>query len=143
MKAFVSRMSLWVGLGVSLALMSDVFQAAAAPQAPPIPQTTLIPKAPAAPKDLPAQAYQMSLVWMVDADTPREFIFVVNGAVGYRTVAALKHSISSFPPGSTLTWAPSDARIGGEPLLSSPEDMKKFAAFCKSAKVKLVIVPGG
>lgn len=137
MKASVSRMSLVVGLGVSLALISGVFQAVAAPQAP------SVLKAPATPKDLPAQAYQMSLVWMADADTPREFIFVINGAVGYKTVAALENGIFNFPPGSTLTWAPSDARTGGEPLLSSPEDMKKFAAFCKSAKVKLVIVPGG
>lgn len=130
-------MSLMVGLGVSLALTSGVFQADAAPQAPPA------RKASAVPKDLPAQAYQMSLVWMADGATPREFIFVTNGAVGYKTVAALEHSISNYPPGSTLTWAPSDARLGSEPLLSSPEDMKQFTAFCKSAKVKLVIVPGG
>jgi hypothetical protein len=78
----------------------------------------------------------------VKTDGP-EYVFVVNGAVAYRTVDGLKKYIQRLPKGSTLTWEPGCMRFGGEPLLSSAEEMESFKVFCESCGITFVLVPSG
>jgi hypothetical protein len=89
----------------------------------------------------PPPKYRMELVYIFEADYP-EFIFVVGNA-GFKSVAALKKFLGSLPPGSTLEWAPGCRRIGGEPLLSSEQEMEEFKAFCAEKNINFVLVPSG
>ena len=127
---------------VLLALSLFAIYAAPAYSAPPLLSKPTTPaQKPVA--SLPPQKYEMALIFIADGK-PHEYIFTINNAVGFKTVAALKESIGNFPPGSTLTWAPSDCRlIGDESALSSPAAMADFEAFCRSKKIKFVLVPGG
>ena len=90
---------------------------------------------------LPPQKYEMAMVLIADGK-PNEYIFVINNAVGYKTLASLKESLGTFPPGSTLTWAPSDCRLGDETRLIDSA-VAELQAFCPSKKIKFVLVPGG
>jgi hypothetical protein len=74
---------------------------------------------------------------------PGEWIFVLNGVSGYKTVNGLKSALRELPKGSRLTWDPGCFRIGGEPLLNSAEEMCQFEEFCKSIGIKFVLVPSG
>lgn len=85
----------------------------------------------------------MTLAWIADAGEPMQYVYVINGVVAYKTVDGLKKYLKSLPKDSTLTWAPSCSRMGGEPLLDSEEEMKKFREFCESAGIKFVLVPSG
>lgn len=85
----------------------------------------------------------MTLAWIADAGEPKQYVFVVNGVVAYKTVAGLKKYLKDLPEGSTLTWGPGCCRIGNEPLLGSQEEMEKFKEFCKSIGIKFVLVPSG
>ena len=89
----------------------------------------------------PPAKYRMELVYIFEADSP-EFIFVVGNA-GFKSVAALKKFLGSLPPGSALEWAPGCRRIGGEPLLSSEQEMGEFKAFCAEKSINFVLVPSG
>lgn len=103
------------------------------------------PKPPASsikqPAPLPPQTYEMSLI-SVSGGPSCEYIFVINNRVGYRTVASLKGFVANLPPGSTLRWAPDDSRRLGEPLMSSAA-IADFGAFCRSKKIRFVLIPGG
>lgn len=123
---------------LTLALALSLFGAIACPG-----RTVPPTKGAGPPKDIQAQTYHMALVWMADGKGTNEYIFVINEAVGYKSVASLENSIAHFPPGSTLIWSPSDCRIGEEPLLSSQAAMKDFQTFCTKAKVKFILVPSG
>ena len=90
---------------------------------------------------LAAATYELNLVYVFDA-TPVEHVFVI-GNTGFKTVAALERFVASLPPGTTLRWAPGCERFGGEPLLSSERDMKKFAAFCRAHRINFVLIPSG
>src|SRR5262245_38191122 len=72
-----------------------------------------------------AQKYRMELVYIFDADSP-EYVFVIGGAIGFKSVASLKKYLSILPPDSVLEWAPGCKRRGNEPLLSSEEEMEAF-----------------
>ena len=72
----------------------------------------------------------------------REFVFVLNGVVAYRTLDGLKRHIKNVPKGSTLTWAPA-CRSGDVPTLSSKEALDDFKAYCQSCGVTFVLVPSG
>ena len=85
--------------------------------------------------------YRLELVYIFDADST-EYVFVV-GNVGFRSVASLKKFLSDLPPGSTLEWAPGCRRTGGEPLLSSEQEMEDFKAFCAAKKISFILVPSG
>ena len=89
----------------------------------------------------------MTLAWIADAgepgQTPKQYVIVINGVVAYKTVDGLKKHLKDLPKASTLTWAPGCCRMGNEPLLNSPEEMKKFRDFCESIGVKFVLVPSG
>ena len=85
--------------------------------------------------------YQLELVYIFEAN-PTEFVFLV-GKVGFKSVASLKNFLRTLPPGSTLEWDPGCIRFGGEPLLSSAQDMEDFKAFCAANKIKLILVPSG
>ena len=89
----------------------------------------------------PPTKYRMELVYVFEADSP-EFIFVV-GSVGFKSVASLKKFLSTLPPGTVLEWAPGCKRIGGEPLLSSEQEMGEFKAFCAEKNIDFVLVPSG
>lgn len=87
-------------------------------------------------------AYTMSIACFTDTiDTRPEWIFVVGGNA-YRSLDALKDGITHFVKGSSLTWAPSCKRFGGEPL-SSETELKDFEAHCKSHGVRFILVPSG
>lgn len=83
------------------------------------------------PKRVPANL-TMTLAEIADAGEPRQFLFVINGVVAYKTIDGLKKALKDFPAGSKLTWDPGCCRIGDEPLLSSEKAMKDFANYCAS-----------
>jgi hypothetical protein len=92
-------------------------------------------------ENIPPPKYRLELVYIFEGDTP-EIIFVI-GNVGFKSVESLKKFVSTLPPGSTLEWAPGCSRIGGEPLLSSEQEMKEFKAFCVERKINLILIPSG
>jgi len=49
----------------------------------------------------------------------------------------------TWPPGSELRWAPGCERVGGEPLLSSEQDMRDFRKFLEQRGIRFVLVPSG
>jgi hypothetical protein len=83
----------------------------------------------------------MELVYIFEANTT-EFIFVIGNA-GFKSVASLKNYVGSLPAGSTLEWAPGCMRMGGEPLLSSAQELEEFKAFCAEKNINFVLVPSG
>ena len=85
-------------------------------------------------------AYELKLVYVGEA--PEEFLFVV-GNCGFRTVEALKAFLARLPAGTRLTWSPGCIRMGGEPLLSSEEEMEEFRRFCLERGIDFVLVPSG
>jgi hypothetical protein len=89
----------------------------------------------------PPPKYKLELVYIFDGDST-EYVFVV-GNVGFKSVASLKRFLSDLPRGSTLEWAPGCIRWGGEPLLSSSQDMEDFKAFCAAHEISFVLVPSG
>ena len=89
-----------------------------------------------------APAFVMSIACFADTiATKPEWIFVIGGTA-FRSLDALKDGITHFPKGSTLTWAPSCTRIGGEPL-STEAEHKAFEEHCKSHGIKFVHIPSG
>ena len=92
-------------------------------------------KAPTPPK------YRLELVNISDAAS-REYMFVV-GKTRFKSVASLKKFVSGLPPGSILEWDPGCIRWGGEPLLSSAQDMEDFKAFCVAKKINFILLPSG
>ena len=91
------------------------------------------------------ESLTMTLAGVADSERPtgKDYIFVINGVLAYRTLDGLKKHIKELPKGSTLTWTPGCCRIGGEPLLSSEEEMREFKAFCESCGIAFVLVPSG
>ncbi|MCM3869682.1 MAG: hypothetical protein ND895_03140 [Pyrinomonadaceae bacterium] len=89
----------------------------------------------------PPPKYRMELVYIFEGSST-EFIFVVGNA-GFRSVAALKNYVRNLPPGSRLEWAPGCMRLGGEPLLSSEQEIEEFKAFCEEKNIDFVLVPSG
>lgn len=90
------------------------------------------------PKDL-----TMTLVQIADAGEPKQYVFLINGAVAYRTLDGLKKYLAHLPKGSSLTWAPGCCRIGNEPLIGSADEMRTFKAFCASIGITFILVPAG
>lgn len=85
----------------------------------------------------------MTLAWIADAGEPKQYVFVINGVVAYKTLDGLKKYLKDIPKGSSLTWAPGCCRIGNEPIIGSAEEMKKFKEFCESIGIKFTLVPSG
>ena len=85
----------------------------------------------------------LTLAWIADAGEPKQYVFVINGVVAYKTLDGLKKYLKDLPKDSTLTWAPGCGRIGNEPLIDSQEEMKKFKEFCESVGIKFTLVPAG
>lgn len=85
--------------------------------------------------------YRMELVYIFEAGST-EFIFVIGNA-GFKNVASLKNYLSTLPPGSILEWGPGCVRVGGEPLLSSAQEMADFKAFCAERGITFILVPSG
>jgi hypothetical protein len=86
--------------------------------------------------------HRMELVYIFDTDSP-EYIFVIGGIIGFKSVASLKKYLSILPPGSILEWAPGCIRRGNEPLLSSEQEMEDFKAFCAEMNINFILVPSG
>ena len=84
---------------------------------------------------------ELQLIYVVEAQETK-FIFVI-GQAGFTSVAALKQYLQTLPPGSELRWAPGCERLGGEPLLSSVQEMQSFRAFLEQRGIKFVLVPSG
>lgn len=100
---------------------------------------------PALAEEVKRQPEKLTLTqaWIADAGEPKQYVFVINGVVAYKTVDGLKNYLKDLPEDSTLTWAPGCCRIGGELLLGSEEDMMKFREFCDSIGIKFILVPSG
>lgn len=94
-----------------------------------------------------AQKYKITLVSFYDADPREQMITIIfpDGSGGYifKSVDLLKKFIATLPHNATLEWAPSDVRIGGEPLLSSEQQMSDFKDYCRQKGVNLILVPAG
>jgi hypothetical protein len=86
----------------------------------------------------------MTLARIADSKSEENaYVFVINGVIAYRTVEGLKEYVKGLPKGATLTWSPGCCRIGGEPLLSSRNELRDFKAFCESCGIGFVLVPSG
>jgi len=85
----------------------------------------------------------MTLAWIADAGDPKQYVFVINGVVAYKTLDGLKKHLERLPKGSSLTWAPGCCRIDNEPLIGSEEEMRKFVEFCDTIGIKFTLVPSG
>ena len=48
----------------------------------------------------------MTLAWVADAGEPRQYVFVINGVLAYKTLDGLKNYLRDIPRESTLTWSP-------------------------------------
>jgi len=90
----------------------------------------------------PELKYRMELAYIYDTDSP-EYVFVINGVIGCKSVASLKKYLSLLPPGSILEWAPGCRRRVDEPLLSSDEEMEDFKAFCAEKNINFILIPSG
>jgi hypothetical protein len=90
----------------------------------------------------PAPKYRMELAYIFDTDSP-QYVFVIGGVIGCKSVASLKKYLSLLPPGSTLEWAPGCIQRGNEPLLSSEQEMEDFKAFCAEKNINFILVPSG
>jgi hypothetical protein len=89
--------------------------------------------------------YRMELVSVLDSE-PRENMFVVvflGGGFAFKSVEALKKFVGTLPQNSMLEWAPGCKRDGGEPLLSSEQDMSAFKELCREKRINFVLVPSG
>lgn len=89
----------------------------------------------------PPAKHRIELVYIFEAGST-EFIFVIGNA-GFKSVASLKNFVGNLPSGSTLEWAPGCRRIGGEPLLSSGQEMEDFKAFCAERNITFILIPSG
>ena len=85
----------------------------------------------------------MTLAWVADAGEPKQYVFVINGEVAYKTLDGLKKYLKDIPKGSSLTWDPGCCRIGNEPLIGSADEMKKFKESCELIGIKFTLVPSG
>ena len=84
---------------------------------------------------------ELRLIYIFDGPKTA-FIFVI-GQSGFTSAKSLKRYLETWPPGSELKWAPGCVRFGGQPLLSSEEEMKAFRAFLKTRGIRFVFVPSG
>lgn len=86
--------------------------------------------------------YKMELVSIFEEDKPVQYIFVLNGSVGFKSVASLRAFIGKLQAGTLIEWRKSCVVMGDEPLRTEKE-MADFEAFCKSKKVKFILLPSG
>lgn len=84
---------------------------------------------------------ELQLVYVFEGPKP-EFIFVI-GQSGFKSVTSLKEHLKTWAPGSELRWAPGCLRVGGEPLLSSEQEMLDFRTFLAHRGIRFVLVPSG
>ena len=87
------------------------------------------------------EKYELKLIYIFEGSN-REFIFTL-GNSGFRSVESLKQFLGRRPRGTEVTWAPGCKRIGGEPLLSSEEDMKSFREFLEQRGIRFILIPSG
>jgi hypothetical protein len=83
----------------------------------------------------------LELVFIFEGEKP-EFVFVI-GQAGFKSVASLERYLETWPRGSELRWAPGCKRVGGEPILSSDEEMEAFRKFLADHGITFVLVPSG
>lgn len=89
------------------------------------------------------QNLTMTLAFVVDEESPAQYLFLINGVVAFKTTEGLKKYLAQFPRESKLTWAPGCLRRGNEPLLESEKEMNSFRRFCKDSGINFVLVPSG
>jgi len=83
----------------------------------------------------------MELVYIVDT-SPHEYVFVISGSIGFKSVDSLKEYLGGLPPGSTLEWAPGCVEMGNRPL-SSEREIEDFKAFCAEKNINFIVIPSG
>src|SRR5262245_16703053 len=91
--------------------------------------------------DLQPVKRELQLIYVFEGQKP-EFIFVI-GQSGFKSVASLKEHLKTWGSGSELRWAPGCVRFGGEPLLSSDQEMQDFRDFLSNRGIRFVLVPSG
>jgi hypothetical protein len=99
------------------------------------------PASPASGVEVQPVKHELRLIYVLEGRKP-EFIFVI-GQSGFKSVTSLKEHLKTWPPGSELTWAPGCERVGGEPLLSSEQEMRSFRDFLVGRGIRFVLVPSG
>ena len=82
---------------------------------------------------------ELQLIYVFEGQKP-EFIFLI-GQSGFKSVASLEEHLKTWAPGSELRWAPGCVRVGGEPLLSSEQEMQSFRDFLAERGIRFVLVP--
>ena len=90
---------------------------------------------------LPVQKYELKLISIFE-DNKTQYIFAI-GNSGFRNVDSLKRFLGRMPAGTELEWAPGCMRMGGEPLLSSEEEMKDFSKFLADHGITFTLIPSG
>lgn len=85
----------------------------------------------------------LTLAMIAEPGESKQYVFVINGVVAFKTVDRLKGFLKDLPKGSTLTWDPGCCREGGEPLLNSAQEMEDFRKFCESCGIKFTLKPSG
>lgn len=84
----------------------------------------------------------IKLIWIYGTHPP-EYIFVIDNRLGFKNVDSLKKFVAGLPEGSVLEWDPGCMMMGGEPLLSSREEMENFKSFCEEHKIVFNLIPSG
>jgi len=88
-----------------------------------------------------AEKYELKLIYVFEAGKT-DYMFAI-GNSGFRSVESLKKFLGSRPRGTEVTWAPGCERMGGEPLLSSEQEMQSFKEFLNEHGIKFVLIPSG
>lgn len=93
----------------------------------------------------PPAKYFLKLLLMADANPLRFVVTLGNteaGTVGFESLSSprLREWVTRYPVGSTIEYAPSCKIMGGEP---TQRELASFGAFCKSRRLKFVVIPSG
>ncbi|MGY8767485.1 MAG: hypothetical protein ACKVH8_03495 [Pirellulales bacterium] len=91
----------------------------------------------------PPEDLTLSIARVVDSEKPNEQLLIINGILAFQTKAGLEKYLTELPAGSKVTMDPGCCRIGTEPLIGSSEEMQAFQEFCKTNKIKLIVIPSG
>lgn len=86
--------------------------------------------------------YKMELVMIFEEDKPVQYIFVLNGSVGFKSVEALKKFVVKRPSGTVIEWRPSCLVMEDQPFRTEKE-IADFRAFCKSNNINFILLPSG
>jgi hypothetical protein len=90
------------------------------------------------------QAYEMTLVPVVDARSAQpKYVFVV-GHHAFLGIDGLREVVAYLNPGSTLTWNPGCEHASDEPEIFRDEAaIRAFKDYCAARGIKFIFIPAG